>query len=231
MQNNPRLFSGFCGSLLLHGGLAAWLLLPSQTITIMPEQRIIEVSIIMESPAQENHKAREALKEETSNAPEKPIIEPTDSHAEIARKEQPSQNQLKQLSHHSQEAQKSEPDDHPTHDAEAKANSATGTRFVDAVAISTAIMPPVFNAAYLDNAPPEYPPAARRRNITGKVVLQVEVSEGGVAQSVIILKSSGSDMLDESARKAVTTWHFVPAKRGNEAVSASVAVPIVFALN
>ena len=49
-------------------------------------------------------------------------------------------------------------------------------------------------------------------------------------QQVELRTSSGSNRLDESARKTVHQWKFVPAKRGGVAVESWVLVPIIFKL-
>ncbi|MFI3119611.1 MAG: TonB family protein, partial [Methylococcaceae bacterium] len=41
---------------------------------------------------------------------------------------------------------------------------------------------------------------------------------------------SGSSRLDQAALEAVKKWRFVPAKRGEQAVSASVVVPVRFSI-
>ena len=87
-----------------------------------------------------------------------------------------------------------------------------------------------FDADYLRNPAPPYPPQSRRIGEEGKVVLRVRVSADGNAQEVEVKTSSGSNRLDESARKTVRQWKFVPAKRGGVAVESWVQVPIVFKL-
>jgi protein TonB len=47
---------------------------------------------------------------------------------------------------------------------------------------------------------------------------------------VQVRDSSGHPRLDEAARRAVQTWRFVPAKRGEEPVAAWVLVPVSFRL-
>ncbi len=87
-----------------------------------------------------------------------------------------------------------------------------------------------FDADYLKNPAPPYPPLSRRMGEEGKVVLRVSVSPQGNADSVEIKTSSGSNRLDESAAKTVRTWRFVPAKRGEIAIQSWVLVPIIFKL-
>lgn len=88
-----------------------------------------------------------------------------------------------------------------------------------------------FDAAYLENPHPKYPPLSRRLGEEGKVLLKVHVSPDGQAATVDIEKSSNFVRLDEAARLAVSRWRFVPAKRGEKSVEASVIVPIVFRLD
>jgi protein TonB len=88
-----------------------------------------------------------------------------------------------------------------------------------------------FNAYYGTNPKPKYPDVARSRGWQGKVLLRVSVSAEGLSESVTVHRSSGHEVLDDSAIAAVEKWQFIPAKRGNEKVSCSVIVPIIFTLN
>jgi periplasmic protein TonB len=90
--------------------------------------------------------------------------------------------------------------------------------------------PPAFNAAYLRNPAPRYPPAARRSGEQGTVTLRVLVTPEGLPARVTVEKSSGSGHLDNAALEAVKGWRFTPARRGSEAVEGWVLVPIVFRL-
>jgi len=87
-----------------------------------------------------------------------------------------------------------------------------------------------FDADYLRNPSPPYPPLAKRMGEEGKVVLRVSVNPQGTADSVEIKTSSGSVRLDESAQKTVRNWRFIPAKRGDIPVQSWVLVPIIFKL-
>lgn len=89
---------------------------------------------------------------------------------------------------------------------------------------------PIFNADYLDNPAPAYPPMARRSGEQGRVVLRVLVGARGSAEEVLIRTSSGYYRLDDAARDTVRRWKFVPARRGAEAVSAWVLIPVSFRL-
>ncbi|WP_412478318.1 TonB family protein [Azonexus sp. IMCC34839] len=87
-----------------------------------------------------------------------------------------------------------------------------------------------FDAAYLHNPEPKYPPLSRRLGEEGKVLLKVRVTSEGLAAAVDLEKSSNFERLDEAAKQTVARWRFVPAKRGDQPIEASVIVPIVFRL-
>ncbi len=90
--------------------------------------------------------------------------------------------------------------------------------------------PPVFNAAYLRNPPPRYPPTARRLGSEGTVMLRVLVSAEGLPVRVDLEQTSGSSPLDHAALDAVRGWRFAPARRGEQNIEDWVRVPIVFRL-
>lgn len=90
--------------------------------------------------------------------------------------------------------------------------------------------PARFDAAYLNNPSPKYPPLARRMQEEGKVLLRVRVSAAGLPQEVQLHQSSGSERLDEAARKSVSQWRFVAARQGDDTIESWVIVPIVFKL-
>lgn len=92
------------------------------------------------------------------------------------------------------------------------------------------VTPPIFNADYLDNPAPAYPPLARRMREQGRVVLRVLIGAEGTAADVQVRTSSGFARLDDAARETVRRWKFIPAKRGAQAVEAWVLIPISFKL-
>lgn len=90
---------------------------------------------------------------------------------------------------------------------------------------------PRFDAAYLANPRPSYPPVSRRLGEQGKVILRVRVGADGSPRRVELEQSSGYPRLDRAARDAVERWKFVPARRGDTPVEATVLVPIAFSLS
>lgn len=93
------------------------------------------------------------------------------------------------------------------------------------------ITPPTANAGYLRNPAPEYPSLALRRNWQGTVLLRVHVLANGRPSQIQIQTSSGREVLDQAAIKAVQKWAFVPSMQGDKAIDGWVSVPIDFTLN
>ena len=93
-----------------------------------------------------------------------------------------------------------------------------------------AYVQPRFDADYLKNPAPNYPPLSRRMREEGKVILRVLVSAQGSADSVEVKTTSGSQRLDDAAVNTVKQWKFIPARRGDSAVPSAVLVPIIFKL-
>ena len=87
-----------------------------------------------------------------------------------------------------------------------------------------------FDASYLRNSAPPYPPQSRRLGEEGKVVLRVIVTVEGGVDSVEVKSTSGSYRLDEAALRTVRYWRFVPASRDGIAIQSAVLVPIYFKL-
>jgi protein TonB len=96
------------------------------------------------------------------------------------------------------------------------------------------LIPPRFDADYLDNPAPSYPALSRRLGEQGRVLLRVFVSPDGNAAQVEIRESSGYERLDRAARDTVRRWRFVPARQGEQGqergVAAWVQVPINFSI-
>ncbi|MDR0441557.1 MAG: energy transducer TonB, partial [Candidatus Accumulibacter sp.] len=67
-----------------------------------------------------------------------------------------------------------------------------------------------FDADYLRNPKPPYPPLSRRMREEGRVVLRVLVTIDGGAGDVEVRNSSGSARLDESALRTIRRWKFIP---------------------
>jgi len=88
---------------------------------------------------------------------------------------------------------------------------------------------PDYKASYLNNRL-DYPLAARRMGLQGRVVLNVEVLAEGLCGQVNVHQSSGHEILDNAAMQSVKTWKFIPARHAGGAVTKWFMVPILFSL-
>lgn len=61
-------------------------------------------------------------------------------------------------------------------------------------------------------------------------MLKVKVTALGRVESISVKQTSGVDVLDEAAIKAVRGWDFEPARIGSKAVDSEVDVPFNFTL-
>lgn len=100
----------------------------------------------------------------------------------------------------------------------------------DEPALAPAVVPPRFDAAYLNNPTPRYPALSRRNGETGRVLLRVQVGADGLPKTITIAESSQFARLDEAALAAVKRWRFVPARQGDQAITEWVLVPLQFKL-
>lgn len=75
----------------------------------------------------------------------------------------------------------------------------------------------------------DYTDEARRRGITGDVVMEIVVTRAGGVGDVRVLQGLGAG-LDQRAIAAVRQWKFSPARRRGEAVDVIVEVAVEFTL-
>ena len=80
------------------------------------------------------------------------------------------------------------------------------------------------------NSAPTYPDLARKKGWTGSVLLRAQISAQGTVESLTILKSSGYEILDQSATRAVRQWRFYPQEVGGAPTSSTVEIPVKFSL-
>lgn len=86
-------------------------------------------------------------------------------------------------------------------------------------------------AGYMKNPAPEYPAAALRQGLEGKVILRVRVLANGTPGNVEVKQSSGKRLLDDAAIAAVKGWVFAPAKRGSTPIDGWATVPLEFRIS
>lgn len=88
------------------------------------------------------------------------------------------------------------------------------------------VMSPAIDSAQCP--PPEYPRRAQRLRWHGSTLLLVDVNASGNPAKITIRTSSGYEILDNAAIKAVEQWHFHPQKRNGVAEAGQLLVPIRF---
>lgn len=225
-------------SLVLHGGLVAWLAYQKQQQPIALSVDTVEVQIIALAPpageiAEPPPPAPEVLPKPEPEVVPEPIA--PDEMA-IKRKPKPPKKQEKPKP---EPEKKPEPPKEPKPAAQPKVESnVKSNTSAPASANHPSKLPPApepvstaqYNAGHLRNPPPPYPEMSRRLKEEGRVVLRVTVSSEGRPQAVSLHQSSGFDRLDQAAIKGVKRWRFVPAKRGEQPVESTVNVPVQFTL-
>jgi protein TonB len=90
--------------------------------------------------------------------------------------------------------------------------------------------PGVTHPIYAQNQKPAYPLEAREKGCKGEVLLKVEVLSNGHVGQIEVKRSSGYQILDQSALSAVKKWKFIPAQKRGLAISVWVNIPIRFEL-
>lgn len=119
-----------------------------------------------------------------------------------------------------------------TETAEASEPTPQPVRAAAAVETIPAPLPVMRSPDYLTPPePPAYPPAARRLQIEGTVVVRALVERPGHPSQVTLWQSSGESLLDRSALEAVRFWRFRPMTHAGGTVAAWVEVPITFSMS
>ena len=76
-----------------------------------------------------------------------------------------------------------------------------------------------------------YPEEAKKSAESGRVILTVKVAADGSLKEVRVLKSSGSEALDNAAIKATKAVQWTPAIKDGKTVKAEIGVPVLFELS
>ncbi|MGE4297286.1 MAG: energy transducer TonB [Desulfovibrionaceae bacterium] len=95
----------------------------------------------------------------------------------------------------------------------------------------------IYDEAHVDEppravftTPPDYPYAARRRGISGTVVLRLVVERDGSVGLVEIVSAQPPGVFEDSARLAVAGWRFAPGMRHGKPVRTWVRLPVTFSM-
>ncbi|MDP1997244.1 MAG: energy transducer TonB [Gallionella sp.] len=204
---------------LAHGLLAwSWVMLPSLS---KPVRHEMSVSVTLPAPPQPA--PPEPKPPEPPKPKPKPVVkpkpvkpQPVQPAPQIAMPDAPEERPLQE------EPPPEEVNSAPSQPAENQPAPAAPVRGPD--------REPDYQAAYLKNPVPSYPMVARRMGWQGRVVLNVEVLASGSPGQVKLYQSSGHDVLDNAAIKAVSGWRFVAARQNGLAVAKWFLVPIPFIL-
>jgi len=81
----------------------------------------------------------------------------------------------------------------------------------------------------LEKLPPKYPPEMRKTGISGLVVAELVIDQGGAVRNVAI-QESPADELSAAATEALEQWTFEPATKDGEPVAVTYIVTLKFAL-
>lgn len=85
-------------------------------------------------------------------------------------------------------------------------------------------------ARLIESPAPAYPRIAQRMGIEGKVLLRMHVNPRGLVVRTELLRSSGSDRLDDAALEGVATWRFDPARENGLPVEGTYDHEVEFRL-
>lgn len=85
-------------------------------------------------------------------------------------------------------------------------------------------------APHVNNKKPPYPADALSRGIQGVVTVRLRINSSGEVESAVVVESSGTPSLDESARRTALQWRFEPARLRGISVVATIDKPVRFTL-
>jgi protein TonB len=77
---------------------------------------------------------------------------------------------------------------------------------------------------------PTYPDSARRANLQGIVIAEIQIDTAGRVESAKAAEGSGSRVLDDAAIAAVKSWRYRPATLNGKPVPSVRRVRFVFRL-
>jgi TonB family protein len=72
---------------------------------------------------------------------------------------------------------------------------------------------------------PAYPEEAQKARVTGSGLYELRINRAGATTEIVIIKSSGSAVLDQAAKSTFLKWRFKPA------VFSRVRVPVSWSVN
>lgn len=214
-------------SIALHiGTWLTWQAAPAETTPVQTPPQVIEVAL-----------TAPAVKQPPAAAP-KPETPPEQAQQQkpAPKKPKPKAKQKSTPKPASKPAQKpvlspvpTPPDGTDTSaDSAPKPTDTTPTKVAAKPSAPAPLVKAVYSSPSLNNPPTHYPRIAQVRQWEGTVILEIRVLANGSAGNVKIARSSGHEVLDDSAVEQVKTWRFIPAHQGDKTVDDWVRVPVTF---
>jgi len=92
---------------------------------------------------------------------------------------------------------------------------------------------PDFTLPFLKESPKPvpYPHWARERGWEGRLVTAIEIREDGTIGRWKIMQSTGYQLLDHVALRAIQKWRFEPAKQNGKPIASCIQIPVAFYLD
>lgn len=82
----------------------------------------------------------------------------------------------------------------------------------------------------IGNPAPRYPEKARQKGQEGRVTVRAFITADGSVDRTEVVATSGHDLLDAAARRAVERWRFRPATLDGSPANGEIDIPIHFIL-
>lgn len=79
--------------------------------------------------------------------------------------------------------------------------------------------------------PIKYPRWALRQGWQGDISIAIEIKKDGTVGRTKVMKSTGHNILDETATKAVQSWKFHPAMKNGEIIVTCIQIPVRFQIH
>ena len=223
---------GMLAVVALHAAVIAWLVLHEEPQIIEPKPEPMTVSLITLPAKKEEAPAPELVPIIKQQPVVKPVATPKDTPKPIERPAPVVERIVETTPDQPRFEASTQPSAPPLEApvAAAPSKAAPVAAAPPKQEVEEKEEPPKFGVAYLNNPRPEYPRLSQRAGEEGKVLMNVLVSVEGRPESVEVINSSGFERLDKAAVAAVKQWRFVPARKGQKAISAYVHVPLSFSL-
>ncbi|EHW0634746.1 energy transducer TonB [Vibrio vulnificus] len=77
---------------------------------------------------------------------------------------------------------------------------------------------------------PKYPRVAQKRGIEGTALFEIWLDDQGQLTKLLLITSSGAQVLDDAAQKAIKQWRFSPHSENGIKMPSRVRVPVRFSL-